>query len=219
MPSYTLSVLSELLYDQLDNNTGLYPQAQITGVLNDATRKLNNLTGLEENTVNVTTTAGTLVYSTPSGVFIPTKLYFQGKELQKASLREIGTRFRNWAIQSMPTFGPIARWAPIGLNQFVIHPFDSVGGNTIEVQGVAPITPMASSGDTVTLDDDLVPTLIDYCRGRTMLKIGGRAFAGASLSYQAFIREVKELIPWAGMVFPRYFVESAQENAEGRSAT
>ena len=219
MPSYTLSVLSALLYDQLDANTGLYPQAQVTGVLNNATRKLNNLTGLEENTVSFTTTAGTMVYPVPSGVFIPTKLYFQGQEIQKVSMRELGTRFRNWAVEYMPAYGPIARWAPIGLDQFVIHPFDSVGGKTIEVQGVAPITPMVSAGDTVTLDDDQVPTLIDYCRGRIMLKIGGRTFASASVSYQAFIREVKEQVQWAGMTFPRYFVESAQENAEGRSAT
>ena len=51
MPSYTLSVLSGLLYDQLDGNVGMFPQAQVTQVLNNAVKKINFLTAMVQNMI------------------------------------------------------------------------------------------------------------------------------------------------------------------------
>ena len=92
----------------------------------------------------------------------------------------------------------------------------SARGRLIEVNGVSPITPMVLPGDTVDLDDDQVPTLIDYCRGRIMLKLGGKPFASASVSYQRFINEIRDMVIWEGYVFPQYFIQKALDPAEGR---
>ena len=216
MPSYTLTALSGLLYDALDANSGLYPQAQVTQVLNDSVRKLSLLTGLSEDTVPALTQANQLVYTTPTGILVPIKVYCEGAELEKYSLVELGTKYRNWATDTTAAYGPVARWAPIGLTQYVIHPQDATGGRLLEVQGVAPVTPMTLPADTVDLDDEFVVTLIDFCRGRILLKLGGKPFASASLSYSRFIHNVKDMVIWAGMIFPRYFVAEAEEGVEGK---
>lgn len=216
MAIYTLSVLQSLLYDQLDSNFWLFPSTQVTAVLNEAVRKVNNVSGIVENTVIMPTVANTPIYQTPAPILIPTKIYYGGVELAKYSLRQLAAEFRNWLIESSPAYGPIARWAPIGQGFFVLHPMPTISNQAIDLQGVAPITPMVSSSDEVDLDDELVPILIDYARGRIMLKIGGKAFANASLAYQGYIRAMKELEIWQGMVFPSYFVSKQLEGAEGK---
>jgi hypothetical protein len=218
MPSYTLTALSSLLYDSLDQNTGLYPQAQVTAVLNDAVRKVNILTGLVETTVTTNTTANRLLYTIPAGILFPIKIYCNGVELEKYSLRELGTQYRTWMTNSTSAYGPVARWAPIGNSQYVLHPYDSVGGKTLEVQGAAPIVPMTTGGTTVDLDDEQIPILIDFCRGRIMLKLGGKPFASASSAYQRFIHEMKDMVIWSQMVFPAYFIEEEETPAEGKGA-
>ena len=75
---------------------------------------------------------------------------------------------------------------------------------------------MTLPADTVDLDDEFVVTLIDFCRGRILLKLGGKPFASASLSYSRFIHNVKDMVISAGMIFPRYFVAEAEEGVEGK---
>jgi hypothetical protein len=162
--------------------------------------------------------ANQLEYSTPSGILIPIKVYAEGVELEKYSMRQLSTKYRNWATDSTAAYGPMARWCPIGIGQFVIHPQDAIGGRLIEVQGVAPITPMVTSGNTVDLDDELVPTLIGFDRARMLLKLGGKPFASASVAYQKFIQDVKDLVIWHGLIFPRYFIQSELEGSEGKGA-
>lgn len=217
MPSYSLATLQGLVYDSLDNNTGLYPVLQVTDALNNAVRKTNFLTGIIEATIPAITQAGQLVYSTPTGILVPMRIYCEGVELGKYSMRELGAQFRTWATDTTTALGPVARWCPIGIGSFVLHPVDAAGGKLLEVNGVAPITPMVNSGDTVDLDDEFVPILVDYCRARLLLKLGGKPFASASAAYQRFMRGLKDAVIWEGMVFPRYWIESEEEPTEGKA--
>ena len=218
MPSYTLVALSGLLYDVLDGNNLLYPQAQVTGCLNNVVRKLNFLSGIIESTVQILTQANQSVYSRPAGVMIPTRVYCEGVELEKYSLQQLGTKYRNWATDTTAAYGPVARWCPVGTEKFILHPIDATGGKLLEVQGVAAIIPMVNPADTVDLEDEQVPILIDYLRGRIMLKLGGKPFASASVSYQRFIREVKDAVLWVNMKFPSYFIQTAAEGAQPKGS-
>lgn len=216
MSSYTLAQLSDLLYAALDGNDRMYPQAQATAVLNETVCKLNSLLGANQTAIPLLTEAAQLVYAIPAGVYIPIKIYCEGKELEKYSLRQLGTRFRNWATSTTASDGPVARWAPIGLDQFVISPIDAIGGKLLEVQGVVPVTLMTAAGDEVDLDDDTVPTLIDHDRARIQLKLGGTVFAAASIAYQQFIREMKDKITWEAFKFPAYWISKQLEGSEGK---
>jgi hypothetical protein len=218
MPTYSLAQLSSLIYDELDNNVGLYPQAQVTAVLNEGLCKINNLVAFQQANIPIFTTPNQLVYTMPSGVLIPTKVYFEGVEIQKVSMRELGTTHRDWAIEASSAYGAPSRWAPIGQATFVLNPMDSIGGRLLEIQGTGPVTFLVNAGDTVSLDDDMVATLVDWGQGRIQLKLGGRPFANASLSYQRFIREVRDDIMFDEMQWPSYFLDRELEPAEGKES-
>lgn len=220
MPTFTLSQLSQLVWDGLDSNSGLYPQAQVTSVLNEVLRKTNLLVGWNQATVPVPgfTVANQLLYSTPAGIVIPLKVYFEERELEKYSLSKLAQKYRSWAVDQNLYEGQVARWFPIGLSTFGIHPLDAYGGGLLEVQGVAPVTPLVNSGDVVTLDDELCEVLVKYTRGRITLKEQGGPFAAASVAYQEFIRAMKGMAMIASFTFPRYFVDAAEESGEGKGA-
>lgn len=220
MPTVTLAQLETRVWDGLDANTLFYPEDNIRRVINEGLRRLNLLTGFTQVDIAVSgfSVAGRLVYTVPSGVLLPQRVYFEQRELEKLSLRQLGAQFRNWTVDSNASIGPVSRWCPIGINQFVIHPLDSYGGQLIEVSGVGPITPLVAQGDTVSLNNELTDILVDYARSRSMLKEGGKPFADASMAYQQMISKVKTMMIWDGMNFPRYFLVKELEPAAGRGA-
>ena len=220
MPTFTLSTLQQLVWDGLDNNTGLYVPAQVTSILNEVLRRTNLLVGWNQNTIPVPgfTVANQLLYSIPSGILIPTKVYYEEQELEKYSLAKLAQRFRNWAVDSNQWEGQVARWFPLGLTVFGIHPLDANGGGLLEVQGVAPITPLVNAGDVVDLNDELAEVLVKYVRGRIMLKEVGAPFNAASLVYQEFVRGIKVMLLYESVVFPRYFLAKELEPAEGKGS-
>ncbi len=213
MPSYTLSALQGLVYDGLDGNQGLYPPAQVTSVLNEVLRRVNLTTGFTQTTVPVPgyTVANQLLYPTPPGILIPTKVYYEERELEKYSLAKLAQKHRNWAIDTNQWQGQVARWFPLGLTTFGIHPLDANGGGLLEVQGVAPITPLVLPDDVVQLNDELAEILVEYARGRLMLKEPGAPFNAASAAYQDFIRAMKGMAIWGQIQWPSYWISKELE--------
>ena len=202
--------MEQRVYDSLDANTGLYPEAQVRAVINQALKKLNCIIGFCQDTIPIIgfSVAGQREYATPTGIVIPIKVYFEGRILEPFSLRELATRFRKWATDTTANYGPVNRWAPIGLGMFVIHPIDAAGGNMIEVQGVVPMIPLTAAGQAISLEDQMCDILIDYAKSRIMIKESGKPFADASLNYQEMIRKLKPLSLWKDLKFPPYFLVS-----------
>lgn len=220
MPTFTLSALQGLVYDGLDGNNLLYPTAQVTSVLNEVLRKVNLLTGFSQDTIAVpgSTVANQLLYSTPPGILVPLKVYYEEQELEKYSLRQLSERYRNWAVDLNTWEGQVARWFTLGLTTFGIHPLDTIGGGLLEVQGITPFTPLSLPGDFVNLNDELCEILVKYCRGRLMIKETGGPFEQAGLVYQEFIRSMKAMTIWTEMQWPAYFLEKQLEPADGKGA-
>lgn len=216
MPTFELTDLQQRSWDGLDGNNQLYPPANVTSVLNEGLRRLNIITAFNQATVPIGVAGGFTVanqqlYAVPAGLFIPQRVYFEQRELKKMTIEQIAQRFRDWTRDASVSKGPPMRWAPIGLNQFVIHPFDAVGGRLLEVSGVAPVTPLVNAGDVVELEDHNAEILIDYTKSRIMLKEGGKPFADASLAYQQMIAKLKTMVAWENMAWPRYFVQGASQ--------
>ena len=210
MPDFTLADLEQRVWDGLDNDVGLYPEPNVRGVLNEGLRRLNVAVGIAQDTIPVPgfSVAGQREYATPAGIVIPIKVYFEGRILEPFSLRELATRFRKWATDTTVNYGPVNRWAPIGLGMFIIHPIDAAGGNLIEVQGVVPMIPLTAPGQVISLEDQMCDILIDYAKSRIMLKESGTPFGQASLNYQEMIRKLKPLSLWKDLKFPPYFLVS-----------
>lgn len=208
-----------MILDGLDGNSNLYPSENLRLVINECLCRLNLLVGINTNTVSAgSTTPGTYLYSTPVGVTIPLRVYCNGRELNKLSLRELGEKHKRWMSEATDYYGPVARWAPIGLTQFLIHPADAFGGSEIEVEGVLPMTLLLEPDDPVSLEDQWVSLLVDYGRSRAMIKEGGSAFAQSSLAYQRMISAVKDYALFEGMRFPQYFLIQELAPADGKGS-
>jgi hypothetical protein len=217
VPTFTLAELEEDVWDGLDSNDSMYPEPNVRYAINQGTRRLSLLTGFCQNIVPVpgNTVASQLVYQVPSGIVVPMRVYYEERELSKTSVRELSSWFRNWTTDSSATMGPPARWAPLGSTGFFIHPLDAIGGSLLEVEGIAPITPLVGQEDTAQIDDEDAEILVKYAQTRVRLKLAGKPFADASMTYQEWMRQIKTKMIWEGMVMPRYWVDKQLQPAEG----
>jgi len=138
MPTITLAQLRSLAYDRVDNNTVLFPTAEVDSIINEAIRTLNLFTGFLQATADIPgfSVIGQRLYQCPSPILFPLKVQFEGRQLDMVPLRRLGEDYRKWATDVTAGAGPVSRWSPIGITQFVIHPADSVGGQYIGVTGV-----------------------------------------------------------------------------------
>ncbi len=93
---------------------------------------------------------------------------------------------------------------------------DAVGGQLLEVNGIAKWVPLTEPDDVIQLDNQYCDLLIDYCKSRIRLKEGGQPFQLASVQYQEFIRKVKAWTVWQGMRFPRWYLAKEEEPSEGK---
>jgi hypothetical protein len=220
VPTNTLATLEQGIYDGLDNNTGLYAEPNIRAIINQGLWRLAFLTGYNETMVPVPgfSQAGKLIYQVPPGIVVPMRVYCEGRELSKCSLRELSGWFRNWSTDTTASLGPIARWCPIDTTQFIIHPMDAVGGNFLEVEGLGNVTALVNPGDEAPIDDEYADIVVDYGKSRARLKLTGKPFADAAVAYQDFIRKMKGMTIWTDMRFPRYWLDDEEEPAEGKGA-
>ena len=218
MPSFTLQALEQRVWDSLDGNTFLYPEAQVRGCINEGLRRLNLLVGFDRVTTSIPgfSVAGQWLYTVPSTISIPLKVWFEQNALSKLSIKETALTFRNFTTDTTTNAGPVRAWYPIGITRFGIYPADAIGGQLLEVTGLRTITPLVLPGDVVGLDDQFVEILITYVRSRIMIKEGGKPFADSSLAYQQMISMVKPFMVWDGMRFPRYWIEKQTEDQQGR---
>lgn len=209
MPQFTLADLESQVYDQLDNNTDFYVQAEVDRAINEAVRTLNLFTGFLQTTSTITggTQAGRVFYDTPGNILFPIGVRFNTRPLKKSSLRSIGSMHRNWMTHTTVNFGPVADWIPVGTRKFALHPSDSVGSVTLQVIGVQEPTALASATDTVSVPDEHVDTLVNLASHILQLKEGGKIFADASQAYQDFLHGMKTMGRWQKLKQPRYWVE------------
>lgn len=220
MPTVSLYDLQNRVLDALDHNDVFYPRYLITATLNEAIRRLQLLTGFKCITVPVpgATVAGQLIYRTPTEITVPLRCYFEERELDKASLRQISNRFRSWHTDTNLTRGPVTRWAPIDIRQFIIHPMDALGGQLLEINGIAKITPLVEQTDVIQLDDQYADLIIDDARTRIMLREGSRAWELSSAFRQEYIRKVKTMMMFESVTFRPYFLIREEESDEGKAA-
>lgn len=212
MPSIDLGTLIEYVYDRVEGNSQLYQRDELVACINESIRITNLFTGFAESSVWVPgfTVADQLLYDTPSPILFPTRISYEGRDLDKIGLMRMGEDYRNWATDTTNSYGPVARWIPVGLTKFAIHPIDSYGGNSLLVTGVVEPTPLVNDTDVMQLSDEFVTLVTDYCGHRLVLKEAGKVFADASILIQSYWREMKRLKRWQGFKAPRYFVQVEQ---------
>jgi hypothetical protein len=210
MPTFTLADLKTMVYNRLDNNTELYPAADVTLELNDAIRTWNLYTGAIQTSVHVPgyTVANQILYSTPVGILVPLRVTYEGRQLAKDSLTNMGRLRHNWVRETTAssTSGPVSTWIPIGRDTFAIYPADRLGGNDLVVTGIAEPTPLAADADVITLPQEDADNVSDLASTGLLFIEGGKTFADGSMVYQRFLGAMKKKARWQQLKMPRYFL-------------
>ncbi len=208
MPTVTLAQLQAYVYDRVENNSFLYTAQEVTNALNEFIRIANCFIGLNQSTVFVPgfSVANKLIYPIPSPILIPFQVSFDGRVLRKLSPAALARNYPRFATDNTAKSGPVSRWAPVGISQFLLHPADSIGGRAISVTGVIEPQLLGSAGDTIALEDEYIDMAVEYAGHRIQLKEGGKTFADASMSLQTFWKIMKERSRYRGLTFPRYWV-------------
>ena len=222
MPSVPLSQLEARVYSSLDGNQLEFPERFVRAALNEGLARLNLILGYNQVTLPIAgttgnfTVAGQREYNVPAGILIPIRVDFEGTEIQRLSLERLARAYRTWAVDTSTYMGPPARWASIGLKQFVIHPIDADGGSSLEVTGIANITPLVNQDDVVTLEDQFTEILIMYAKTRVMAKEPGKPFADQARQLQEMWKTVRKASIWKVNEWPLYWYGKQQRPNSGR---
>ena len=206
MPVFTLTDLRSKVLDRLDQNTGEYPLTEVDYVINECIRITALFTGFYKATVQVPgySVANQLVYNTPPGILAANVISFEGRQLQKISLRRLARQRRNWATDTTAAYGRVEYWAPVGASKFVISPIDSQGGRDISVTGMAEPPLLVKPGDVMTLENEYVELIPEYAIHRLLFKEGGKAFADASLSLNEYYDKMAQRKKYEKLKLARY---------------
>lgn len=206
MPLIPLSDLRAKSLARLDGNSTLYTMPEVDFVINEAIATVSLFTGFYRATVSIPgfSVAGRLVYSTPDGLLAPGIVSFEGRTLQKISLKKLARMRRTWATDTTASRGRVEFWAPIGNGQFVISPKDAQGGCDIAVTGMATPPKLVQPEDVMPLENEYVDIITEYCAHRMPLKIGGKLFADGSLALNDFYAAMKARKRYEGIKLPRY---------------
>jgi hypothetical protein len=218
MPLYELGNIVNATYARLDNNQVLYTQQEVINEINFSIQLVNLYTGfiqLELTTLTVPWSAANTIYTIPSGILYPTRMIFEGKPLKQHSFLELARLYRSWATDTTKNAYPVAHWASIDMTTFVIHPADALGGNSLEITGVAEPVPLVSLTDVITMPDE-VEEIIESLTAYTLAyKQGASEFKRSMEMFKAFLSRMKKMSRWSANVTPRLFLpKRASEPAQ-----
>jgi hypothetical protein len=180
----------------------------ITAAVNEFYKIANVTCGINQMPVSVPgfSIAGQLKYAVPSPILIPLTASFEGRMLKRISLGALARNYRTWASDTSIKMGVTQRWSQIGIDKFVIHPIDSIGGRDISITGVVEPTPLVNSNDTISLEDEYIQMAVDYAAHRVQLLEGGAIFEQASLLLNKFYEGINKRLMYQGYKFPNYAI-------------
>jgi hypothetical protein len=201
--------------DRLDQNTSLYTLPEVDYVINEAVRTTSLFTGFFRNTLHLAgfTVADKLVYNTPAGMLVPILISFEGRQLQKTTLRNLARQRRNWATATTLSYGRVDYWASIGIGQFVINPIDSVGGNDLTITGLGEPPLLVNPTDVLVIENEYVELITAYCAHRMPLKVGGKIFADGSIELNEFYDKVRQRLRYESFKAPKYALLGPRQQA------
>jgi hypothetical protein len=221
MPTFTLATLRSLVLDRLDQNVTLYTLPEVDYSINESIRTTALFTGFFRTTIQLPgyTQPNVLVYQTPAPIMAPMFLTFEGRQLQKVSLRKLARLRRNWATATTTSYGQVDYWAPLGIGQFVINPIDPTGGHDLTITGLGEPPLLVNPTDVMVIENEYVDVITDYCAHRLPLKVGGKLFADGSLTLNDFYAKVKERLRYTQFVMPKYWLLGQRFGQPAEGAT
>ncbi len=208
MPNLSLAALRVKLYDRVEQNYLLYPNSDTDRALNEALKVTNLFSGWSQGrTPAGFSVVNRVIYSKPSGMLFPMKLYMDNREIPKESITTLANTEQKW----IKGIGVRTRyWAPIGLNLFALYPSDKLGGRYLEMWGITEPAKLVNESDTATIADELVDLVVEHAFMNMVVKEGGRVQSDAARLYKPWIQKVNALRFWEAKINPSGKTEMQQ---------
>lgn len=216
MPTYTLGQLDQACLDRVDQNSALYTKPERTAIINESLSVLNLFCGFYQATIQVPgfSQPDQLLYRTPAGIIIPTRVTYEMNVLRPLSLKALARQRPKFARESSDNYGPPAEWVPLGIGLFLIHPMDHDGGGDLSVTGIATPPALVNDGDVITIEDEYCEIVTEYFGHRAPLKEGGQVFADAAGLYKLFLSKMKQRSIHESLRLPAYWTKSLDQGAQ-----
>jgi hypothetical protein len=127
MATSTLAAMSPQVGDRLQDPTFIFwnEQFEVWAGLAEGINELLLMIGRPTQIFNETITieSNTVWQTMPSGVLALTNLNVNGSQLKKTTLRALDYTQSSWSSAWQSDRAPVpARWAPVGLGMFIVHP-------------------------------------------------------------------------------------------------
>lgn len=180
----TLGEMKTKLMDRLGNSVFWDKYAEVAIYINEALRVWNLMTGQWKDKFTYNTVANQIFYTISDHILKPMRVTFNGLPLDLTSLFSLDNGEAGWqADSSVPNV-----WFPVGLTKIGIHPADSVGDNSLVVEGLV-LAPVLTD-DTAYLDlgEWQVQALLDYAQHIASFKQGGEEFKATQALLQNFFK-------------------------------
>jgi hypothetical protein len=115
-----------------------------------------------------------------------------GPNLEFASIPELDRLHPQWRGETTTSGSPVPtaprRWAPVGMTQIAIWPADSVGGNSLLVDGVANTPTLALLGDFVDMGKQDLNAITGFAVYIGAFKRGASSVAASKSLFDAFMQ-------------------------------
>lgn len=186
---YTLAQLRAFLRERLGNTlTAFYRDAELNGVLQEALRSFNLLTGFWRTRQLIPTVANAHWYVISGSITSSLRVSFNDHPLIYAARTDLDTGQQFWESESAtdpsnpPAGGTVVPDEPqvycVGaLNLLGIWPADRTATNQLSVDGIAATPLLTTDASFVDLGREELNTILDYSEHVCLFKEGGAEFS------------------------------------------
>lgn len=189
---FTLVQLRAFFYQQVNGNTAFFRTDEVDGILQEAFRVFNVLTGFwRDRVVMAATVAGQHFYTVPATLSYILRVEVNQRPLGSSSLWDLDYGQPQWEGESAASGEFPKVFAPAGTNQFALWPASFAGGESLVVEGVIP-APTLSTVGFVNLGKDELETILDYAEHIAQFKEGGQEFDASQELLKSFLQECGE---------------------------
>jgi len=208
MPLVTLSSLTSGVYDRLEQNTAFYPSSEVVGNINDAIRTINLYTGFLRTTALLGSEPGQPIYDAPRSILCVTRVDYNGRELDFASLASLCHSRPRWISDTTATTdSPVSTWTPMGIKRILLSPAPADSQVEIKLYGVAEPVPLVNHSDTINMQAEFADMIKDLAACQCMVKCGGVVARDGMILYKQFLTRMKSLKRFRRNVNPAFRVE------------
>lgn len=194
MATSTIAAMSVQVNDRLQDPTNVFwlQRFEVFAGLAEAISEMLLIIGRPTQVFNssVTLQPNTCFQPMPAGLLAITNLQLNGRALWKTTLRSLDFLQSSWGSnwQSDRAANP-ARWAPLGLNMFIVHPAP-IQPISVNVSGVAyPFvdTWPPTGAETSCFEKNIDQALEMYAAAYARVKECGQDFQEGQLLYRRFL--------------------------------